>query len=160
MKNLFILLVTIICISCSDNNTLPKQTGTTFGASVYVSLKNSEGINIFDTDKYPERNISIRYLIGGKEFYYGYDTPYAILDNPGGFFIVNLSETGKGMSVFLNHDSSEKYPITYIYWNATDVDTIKAQYRRAKNSTILEKAWLFKNNDWQVAAPPYITIVK
>lgn len=151
-----------MCISCTNNgdNNTPQKQGTVIGASIDVFLKNSEDINIFDTDKYPENSISIRYLIGGKEFSYGYDTPDAILDNPKGFFIVNLSETGKGMSVFLNHDSSEKYPITYIYWNATDVDTIKAQYRRIENSIILEKAWLFKNGYWEVAVPPYITIVK
>ena len=148
-----------MCISCSDNDTTPKQ-GTVIGASMDVLLKNREGINIFDTDKYPENSISIRYLIGGKEFGYGYDTPGAVLDNPKGFFIVNFAEIGKGMSVFLNHDSSEEYPITYIYWNATDVDTIKTQYRRTENSIILEKAWLFKNGDWEVTAPPYITIVK
>ena len=73
-----------------------------------------------------------------------YNTTGAILDNPRGFFVEKLSEkeTGKGMRIFLNADSSEEYPITYLRWNETETDILKAKYRRSSGSVILEKLWL------------------
>jgi len=117
-----------------------------------VYLKNSTGENILGSDKYPENSISIKYLVGGKEFGYGYDTPGAILDNPRGFFLGILSENekGKGMRVFLNADSSEEYPITYIHWNSAETDTLKAKYRRTGSSVVLEKLWLNDVVVWQI----------
>jgi len=154
MKNIFILLVVVLCISC--NNDAESKQAEVFFTSINVYLKNSAGENILDTDKYPENSISIRYLIGGKELGYGYDIHGAILDNPKGFFLGRLSEnvTEKGMRVFLNHDSSEEYPITYIHWNSTETDTLKTKYRRTigidGNAVVLEKVWLNDVLVWRV----------
>lgn len=166
--NLFIILITFLCISC-NNDAESKQADLIF-ANINVYLKNNVGENILDTDKYPENNISIRYLIGGKESTYGYNTPDAILDNPRGFFLGILSEkeTGKGMRIFLNSDSSEEYPITYIHWNSKETDTIKTKYRRGSgndgNFVVLEKVWLNDVLVWEVEkqgqTDSYITIVK
>jgi hypothetical protein len=158
MKNLFIILATIMCISCTnngDNNTIHKQ-GTEIGRSIDITLKNSEGIDILGSDKYPVNGIVAKYLINGKivqDINNG-----VVLDNPNNVKVINQGDS-HFLIVFLNMADSEEYPITYIYWNATDVDTIKAQYIRTENATILEKAWLFKNNGWEVA-PPDMTIVK
>jgi len=165
MKNIFIITIVFLCISC-NNDAESKQTAFALFASVNVYLKNSDGANVLGTDKYPENNISIKYLIGGKELGYGYNTSGAILDNPEGFYtgILSESETGKGMHVFLNHDSSEEYPITYIHWNSTETDTLKATYRRTSSSVVLEKLWLNDVLVWRVEVEGQtsssITIVK
>jgi hypothetical protein len=166
MKKFFIALSTIMCLSCSENITDKSTTGFTLFANIDIYLKSSTGENILGSDKYPENSIRVRYLVGGKDLGYGYDTPGAILDNPGGFFlgILSANETGKGMRVFLNSDSSEEYPITYIHWNSTETDTIKTKYRRTSNSVVLEKLWLNDVLVWQVEVEGQrgstITIVK
>ncbi|MDR6843611.1 hypothetical protein [Flavobacterium granuli] len=164
MKNIYILFLVILCISCNDNDDPEIIDGVVINENVDVYLKNSAGENILGTDKYPENSISIKYLIGGKEFGYGYNSTGAILDNPKGFFIEKLSEqeTGKGMRIFLNADSSEDYPITYLRWNETETDILKAKYKRMGGSVLLEKLWL---NDVLVLGVEgqttrYITIVK
>ncbi|HEU4791254.1 MAG TPA: hypothetical protein VFS71_16325 [Flavobacterium sp.] len=163
MKKNYILFIAILCISCNSDDPENIQ-GVVLAENVDVYLKNSAGENILGTDKYPENSIIIKYLIQGKELGYGYNTTGAILDNPRGFFVEKLSEqeTGKGMRIFLNADSSEEYPITYLRWNETETDTFKAKYRRTRGSVILEKLWL---NDVLVLGAEgqttsYITIVK
>ncbi|WP_369752309.1 hypothetical protein AB3G34_09725 [Flavobacterium sp. WC2409] len=168
MKKIFILAAVILCISC--NNDVESKQATLISANINVYLKNSAGENILNTDKYPENNISIKYLIAGKELGYGYDTPSAILDNPKGFFLGILSEneTGKGMRVFLNSDASEEYPITYIHWNSIETDIIKTKYKRGNGNdgpyVILEKVWLNDVLVWEVEKQGQtnnnITIVK
>jgi len=146
MKNIFIFAVLILCVSCTNDNS--KKEAILVNTTINVFLKNSAGENILGTSKYPENGIAVKYLIGGKEFGYGYNTPGAILDNPQGFYIgiVSRHETGKGMCVFLNADPSEEYPITYLHWNETETDTLKAKYRRGSGNdgafVVLEKLWL------------------
>lgn len=168
MKNIFILAVVILCVSCT--NVDQKKEATLVEATCNVFLKNNAGENILGTSKYPENIIIVKYLIGGKEFGYGYDTPGAILDNPQGFYtgIVSPHETGKGMRVFLNADPSEEYPVTYLRWNETEVDTLKAKYRRGSGNNgafvVLEKLWLNDVLVWRVEVEGQttqdITIVK
>ena len=166
MRKIYILFVVILCISCNNNDGPENIQGVVLAENVDVYLKNSAGENILGTDKYPENSISIKYLIRGKEFGYGYNTTGAILDNPRGFFVEKLSEqeTGKGMRIFLNADSSEEYPITYLRWNETETDILKAKYRRSNGSVILEKLWLndvlVLGDEKQGQTTRYITIVK
>lgn len=64
MKKFFILAAVILCISC--NNDVESKQATLISANINVYLKNSVGENILNTDKYPENNISIKYLIAEK----------------------------------------------------------------------------------------------
>lgn len=147
-----------MCLSCSESNTDKSTTGFTLNARISVLLKNSEGIDILGNDKYPTSGIVAKYLINGAIVQN--DNPAAI--NPDYPNNVKITKQGDShfITVFLNLADSEEYPITYIHWNATDVDTIKAQYKRTENSILLEKAWLFKNNNWEELTSQEITIVK
>jgi hypothetical protein len=151
MKNLITLILIIMFTSCSNNsdNTLEKQ-ATNIYAHLDIFLKNSEGIDVLGSDKFPTNGIVANYLIDGKIVQ---DVSNAVIsDYPNN--IKNINERGIHCTrVFLNLAASEEYPITYIHWNATETDTIKAQYRRGNGNdgafVVLEKAWLFENNSWK-----------
>lgn len=142
MKKIFIALSTIMCLSCSENNNDKSTTGFAINANISVLLKNSEGIDILGNDKYPTNGIIAKYLIKG--IIVQNDNPAAI--NPDYPNNVKITKQGDShfITVFLNLAASEEYPITYIHWNATDVDTIKAQYKRTENSILLEKPGYLK----------------
>ena len=160
MKTLLILLITIVCVSCSDNNTNTKQAAS-FSDKVIVYLKNSSGENILGTDKFPTSGIVAKYLINGKIVQNVSNA--AISDYPNNVHIINEGGLHCTM-IYLNSSATEEYPITYIYWNATDIDTIKSQYKRSSgidgNNILLEKAWLFKNNNWEELTSQEITLIK
>lgn len=159
-KLLFLFSIVLVLNSCDDGE--KPIYGTNISASINVFLKDKNGNDILDTDRYPENRIRVNYFVGGKEVSYGYDTPGAFLDNPRGFIIGTLSEkeAAKGMHVFLNLDSSEEYPITYIHWNETETDTLKAHYARSRSSVVLDKLWIYENKEWKELSVVYFTIVK
>lgn len=147
MKTLFILFIVIICISCSDNNT--KQEDSVL-ADVSIYLKNSSGVDVLGSDKYPTSSIYAQYLINGKIVQ---NVSNAVIsDYPNNVHIIKEGNLHYA-TIFLNTSLTDEYPITYIHWNSTDVDTIKAQYKRNigidGNNVLLEKAWLFENNAWK-----------
>lgn len=148
--------------SCSNNSdSNPGNQATNIDASILISLKNSESIDILGSPKYPISGIVANYLINGKIVQD--DSNAVILDHPNNVWVIN--ENGKHyLHIKLNLAASEEYPITYIHWNATETDTIKAQYRRGSgndgNYVILEKAWLFENNSWKELTSREITLVK
>lgn len=157
MKNFFMALSTIMFFSCSESNTDKSTTGFYINAHISVLLKNSEGIDVLGNDKYPNSGIVAKYLINGaivQNTSNGIDPDY-----PNNVMIVKQGDSHY-IIVHLNLAASEEYPITYIHWNTSDVDTIKAQYKRTENSVVLEKAWLFKNNNWEELTSQEITIVK
>lgn len=146
MKKLAITLISIAFITMSCNNNTEPLNSALVNASVNIYLKNKLNENILDSQNYPESSINIRFLVGGKEVGYTYNSNGAILDNPRGFYlgVFSANETGKGMGVFLNRDISEEYPITYIHWNDTETDTLKAHYIRKNDENYVswDKIWL------------------
>ncbi len=81
-----------------------------------------------------------------------------MLDNPNNILFIDENQS-KYVKVFLNYSKSEEFPLTYIHWNKTDTDTIKAKYKRTESSIILERLWIFKNNTWEeIRTTPLILI--
>jgi len=50
--------------------------------------------------------------------------------------------------IFLNSDETVTHPITYIKWDDTDMDTIKATYKRTDNTIVLDSIWYNNNLIW------------
>ena len=48
-------------------------------------------------------------------------------------------ETGVAV-LYLHNQGNDAFPVTYVYWNAADVDTITAQL--SQNRNVITKAWI------------------
>ena len=143
MKNLFIYFAIIACVSC-DNNDNSNQSADSVFDHLDIFLKNSSGIDILGSDKYPI--VTAEYLINGT------------LQNPtqGCNPFINNYLNYHFARIFLNKSITEEYPITYIHWNATDTDTIKAHFTRGNGNVLLDKAWIFENNVWkEISIQPF-----
>jgi len=157
MKNLiFLLLISILILSCSsdednnNNSAYALVTGVDFGVSSPTGI---DLLNPANANAYLEESIKIYYLQNGevKEVY------NSNADNPRNFRIVSPENSGDEkyfMLLFLNNLESEN-AITYIEWNETDTDTLRANFRTGKGYTILSKTWyndvlIFDENTTQV----------
>lgn len=135
MKNLIVILAILMCSSCSkdDNN---KEDNFSLYNSMLINLRDNQGNNILNTNSYLTNNIKIFYVNNGvaTEFY------QPNLDNPKAYSIINSGENLR-IGLSLNHNE-EDFPVTYIKWNETDTDTIKAHYNRSENHILLDKVWI------------------
>jgi hypothetical protein len=82
-------------------------------------------------------------------------------DNPN-ILQVRTENNDTYAKVSVNSAETEEFPITYIHWNATETDTIKAQIKRMPNGggIWVEKIWIFKNNAWVEQLSGEITFIK
>ena len=135
MKNIYLLLPILILSACSNDN---KSTPINISllTTIFINLKDNQGNDLLNTENYVSNNIKIFYVNNSLATEIN-DTN---LDNPKGFLIFT-SGTNLKMKLFLNHNE-EEFPITYIKWNATDTDTIKAHYYRTDSSVLLDKVWI------------------
>jgi len=153
MKNIFLIPALIMIISCSDskeNNNLSQS--TVIGRTIDIELKSNEGSNLLGTTEYPISDIAAIYLVNGKIVQS--NSPH---DYPNNVLFFNNNEVVK---IYLNDSVTEEFPITYIKWNKTDTDTIKAQYKRTNNSITLDKLWILENNTWKELTSKPIIIFK
>ncbi len=143
MKNLiFLLLATTLIVSCSsdDNNNDDNYYNLQTGIDFLVSNQNGDDLlNPNTTNAYSAESIKIFYLKDGivEEIY------NSNLALPRNFKIVSPEDSGEEtyfMRIFLNNFVSEN-AITYIEWNETDTDTIRANFNNGDNYSILSKAW-------------------
>lgn len=157
MKNLLFLFMALFLNSCTNND--KPIVGANISAFVDISLKDKNGNNLLGTANYPENKMYANYLVNGKIVQ---SISNAVIpDNPSN--IVIISQSGyRSAHINLNlSPSEEEHPITYIHWNETDTDTIKAQYTRVGNSISLKTCWIYKNNTWEeITTPINFTIVK
>ncbi|WPO77346.1 hypothetical protein [Flavobacterium sp. KACC 22761] len=151
MKNItFILLITIAFYSCDNETTPPKA--TYINTCINIDLKdNKSGENLLGTEKFPENIIYADYLIAGKKVL---NISNAITsDYPNNVHVVNEFDRHY-IKVFLNAIENEDFPITYLHWNKTETDTIKAKYDRENGkfgiSVTLEKVWINNVLVWEV----------
>jgi hypothetical protein len=165
MKNLLILIMAIIFSSCTTNSNTSNPTNTAIYNHIDVFLKDGNGNDILGSTIYPENNIYANYLINGKIVQVVSNTNK--LTYPNNVNVVN--ERGMHFTrIFLNLAPSEELPITYLHWNATETDILKAQYRRGTgidgNYVVLEKLWYNDKLVWDVTVEGQttsaITIVK
>ena len=150
MKSTILMPVLIMIISCSESketSNLPQS--TVIVKSIDIDLKSSEDVNLLGSNEFPTNDISATYLVNGKIV-----QSLSPHDYPNNVLFVNKNQR---VRVFLNDAPTEEFPITYIKWNKTETDTLKAHYKRTDNSIIIEKLWLFENNNWkEITAMPLI----
>lgn len=100
-------------------------------------LKDNTGSNLLNTANYLEENFRVYNLINGEVI----EVFNPMMDYPRNFFIKDESNP-ISMRLFLNNSDTEEFPVTYIKWNGTDTDTIKASYVRSENSVVLDQVWI------------------
>ncbi|WP_298141784.1 hypothetical protein [Flavobacterium sp.] len=153
MKNLIVMIFLVLFSSCSNDD---KPTAANLDASVSIYLKDLENKNLINTSNFLSENYRIYHLIDGVSTEV-YDTN---MDNPRGFFI-NYETSPICMALTLNHSENEQFPITYVKWNETDTDTLKAQFDRGSENNVdyvvCQKLWLNDELVWDVTTPDGIT---
>jgi hypothetical protein len=123
MKSLILSAISLFSLSCSNDNSNAENTN--LEVEVSILLKDTNGENLLGTPNYIPTDFRIYNLVNGQtEEVYNPD-----MDYPRNFYI-NSDTTPIYMRVFLNHSSTEEYPITYIKWNENDIDTLRAFYSR------------------------------
>ncbi len=134
MKNLF-LFVSLTLISCSKDSPNNKVADN-FDTKIDICLVDNSGNYLINNSIYPFNSVSVKYLVNNSII----NPPYQ-----GSQPILSDDSLPKRIRFFLNNDSSEEYPITYVYWNTADTDTIKAHFSRGnsngQNYVVLDKVW-------------------
>ena len=159
MKNLIYIIAAIFVIGCSDDDEYMVccNTGTHMDG-IEIAVKNENGADLLDPNNpeaYQENNIKLFYKVDG-EIVEVYDST---LDSPRNINIYK-HENEYRIGINLNYDRNEDQPITYIQWNETDRDTIKAQFHYtgpedSNYSFTIENLW-FNGTEKE----PYFEIVK
>ena len=153
MKNLILMMGIVFCCSCSNDD---NPSSENLDAAVSIYLNDSEGKSLIDTPNFLSQNYRIYYLVNGIST----EVNNSFADNPRGFFI-NDETSPISMFLGLNFAASEEFPITYIKWNDTDTDTLKAQFDRGTenndNYVLCKKLWLNDELVWDVTTPDGIT---
>ena len=117
-------LICVLFISC-DDQTQTDCSCTTVDRGVDIILKDVEGNFLINQQVF--NHLQILYLN---------DESVVLGETP-----IYIDEFGiKAVRIFLNNDSSEEYPITYVRWNESDTDTIKAKF--TKNKQVIERYWI------------------
>lgn len=157
MKRLILAAVLLLC-ACSQDNPVPSSYVVDNYVDIY--LKNEQGDNLLNTSEFNSNEFKIFYLLNGNavEIY----NPQ--MDAPRNFFIITETDP-ICMRLFLNDVASESFPITYIKWNETDTDTLKASFLRGENYVRCSGVWLNDELVWDQSTPSEgtgrsITIVK
>ena len=86
-------------------------------------------------------------------------------------FFVKQNNSKSTIVVFTNHDLNQQYPVTYLQWNETDIDTIKSEFVHFENGSIFlnrlwyngELKWKFQDGDEnyeKYGVSNYLEIVK
>ena len=165
MKNILIFTIFILFCACSTNTENTQPNASALYTYIDIYLKDSNNNDILGSLKYPESSIFANYLINSKVIQNNNNGN--ILDYPNNIMCYN--ELGRHcVRIFLNYAATEELPITYMHWNATEMDTLKAQYRRGTgidgNYVVLQKLWYNDKLVWDVTVEGQttsaITIVK
>ncbi len=155
-KILFILTgFGFILTACSGDE---KPTNSTIiSKSVEISIRDMNGNDLLDPQNpnaYIEDEIKVFYLVNGVPE----EVLWANMDHSRGFNISNRANEYR-IAVFLN--DNENQPITYIQWNGTDADTLRAEFRRWDNGIEVRKVWFNDVLRWEFSdGDSYFEIMK
>lgn len=157
MKNL-IPIVILFFISCSKDNNSVTKNSTVIENYIDIRLKDLNGNNIFNNSTYTFSSMSVKYLVNGSVI----SPPYAGTQP---ILLDDVTFLPYGVRIFLNNTETEEYPLTYIKWNSTDTDTIKAHFNRGNSNgqdyEILDKVWINNNIVTSYIEPGhYVNLVK
>ncbi|HLU81282.1 MAG TPA: hypothetical protein VK010_04340 [Flavobacteriaceae bacterium] len=136
IKKLILILLIAFTISCSEDSSLCCA-GDSTGIEISVVGENGQDLlNPENPEAYQEGEIELKYKINGE-----IEKAYHSLEGAKGVRIVK-HESEYRISIILNYFENEEKPTTYIQWNATDIDTIQAEFRRwGGNNIVVEKVW-------------------
>jgi len=159
MKNLLFLVLSLMIVSCDkDEDSGPAGTNIDLGLRIY--LQNNEGIDLLDTPNYMSDNFKLFYIVDGQPQYAfnGY------LDNPRHFAIFQ-DTISKSMLLGLSDHIVDEYSETFIKWNETETDTLRAQIYQGGGYIGCKKLWLNEELVWDsttanLAIHRTITIIK
>lgn len=160
MKKILLLFIAFLLLSCSHDHSGSENTNIDTGVNIF--LKNNDGLNLLNTPDYLSENFRVYNVVGGQAI--EVNEPH--LDYPRNFF-VNTETSPASLTLFLNSDPHEEFPVTYIKWNENQTDTLKAAYSRGSGNEdyiICNKIWLNNNLVWDISADGTegreITIIK
>lgn len=140
MKKLAMIIMIFVAISCSENNDDNPEIATVNALGIEISITDGNGNDLLDPNNpnaFLEENIRLYYKVNGQveEVYDSH------LTHPR-HFLVFQHESEYRIRVFLNEKENATQTITYIKWNATDTDTIKAELRRWGASNVaVDEVW-------------------
>ena len=98
---------------------------TNIGLDLSVASVDTHGNSLLTEENFSDLNV--KYLING-ELVTGQQPNFHA-----------EGETGVAV-LYLHNQGNDAFPVTYVYWNAADVDTITAQL--SQNRNVITKAWI------------------
>ncbi|MFA7616466.1 MAG: hypothetical protein WCY16_07800 [Weeksellaceae bacterium] len=160
MKNLFLILTTILFVGCSDSDDSNFDFYNIYSGAEF-GIFNTDGQDLLNPDNPDHWDTSafrVFYLINGEvqEVY----NPN--MDDPRGYTIYKHANEYRA-GVTLNNSETEEYPITYIEWNDEDTDTVRASFQRTEYGIIQDTLWLNDEVVWELGdntTDPYFELTK
>ena len=156
------MLTSILIISCNssdDHNNENSYYNLSTGIDFLVTNQNGDDLlNPNTLNAYSSENIKIFYLKDGVVE----ETYNPNFDFPRNFAIVSPEDSGAEtyfMRIFLNNSVSDN-AITYIEWNETDTDTIRANFNNGDNYSMVTKAWYNEELVFDESIYTLFTIIK
>lgn len=165
MKNFMLFLMSFLLLSACKKETdkVSKVFDVDIDLSV-INLNNEDLLSPENPNAFDQSQIGVFYDKDGEPIYYHNTNNNYISDHPNAhFFYKNDIDSLYSMRVYLNSDDSVNYPITYIKWNETDMDTIKASYVRTEKIIRLDSIWYNGNLIWNfsdASSRKYFILIK
>lgn len=156
MKNLLIIIISILSISCSKNSG-GSENNTFIDKDLNIYLKNSEGLNLLDSEFFPSQDFKVFYEINGQRILFNEPN----LTHSKGFKIYDNSQS-KILKLYLNDKLQTPVSNTYFQWSATQTDKITAFFDRKDNYVSVVKILLNDVQVWDASTSSgrEITIIK
>jgi len=157
MKTLVSILSLAILICCGSDDDSEQFN---YDVGFEIGVKDIDGNDLLNPENpnaYKNDEIKIFYLIND-EMIEVYDEN---MDYPRNFFIYRHANSYR-IRVFLNNSETEEIPMTYIQWNGTETDILKAKFNRTNTFVKINSVWLNEELIWTAsdATEPYYEIIK
>jgi len=141
-KLIYIFCIVIFLCSCEKED----RYGPDFiDIQIEIKLLDQSGKNLLNPSNpnaYDAKDIKLYYLEGGNLK----EVNYANYDYPRNFMILN--EPDYRIRLFPNTSKNEEFPLTFIKWNESDIDTIKCEFSAVNSSVICRKVWYNEKLMW------------
>lgn len=150
MKNLMFFLISLLFFSACKKKT--NNLSKVFDVYIDFSVINSNLDDLLDPENpnaFHRSQIGIYYDSDGEPIYYHNINNNYIPDHPNAhYFYKENNDSLYTIRIYLNSDKTVSYPITYIKWDETDMDTIKTSYMRSENIIRVDSIWYNNNLIW------------
>lgn len=163
MKAILMILAFTALAACSKDDI--DMNGFNLENQIYLSLKNSDGQNLLDTET--ENSININDI----QLFYLIDNEPVEVTIENGYNMGSIELTSdKLLKVFTNPSSSNiidetsEYEvvenIAYLKFSETDTDTIKTHSKSSQNYFLLSKVWYNDELVWERETGEVIEVMK